>query len=70
MGRLQNSPSIGWVHPKSTHYARPLAWGNKKLCGSQFRNFIPHPFFTTQFKETTPKRVIRAFFTTQQPRHD
>jgi hypothetical protein len=29
MGRLQNNPSIGWVHPKSTH-ARPLAWGNKK----------------------------------------
>jgi hypothetical protein len=27
MGRLQNNPSIGWVHPKSTH-ARPLAWGN------------------------------------------
>ncbi len=30
MGRLQNNPSIGWVHPKSTH-ARPLAWANKKL---------------------------------------
>jgi hypothetical protein len=30
MGRLQNNPSIGWVHPKSTH-ARPLAWGNKHL---------------------------------------
>jgi hypothetical protein len=29
MSRLQNNPSIGWVHPKSTH-ARPLAWGNKK----------------------------------------
>jgi hypothetical protein len=29
MGRLQNDPSIGWVHPKSTH-AHPLAWGNKK----------------------------------------
>jgi len=26
MGRLQNNPSIGWVHPKSTH-AHPLAWG-------------------------------------------
>ncbi len=25
MGRLQNNPSIGWVHPKSTH-AHPLAW--------------------------------------------
>jgi hypothetical protein len=29
MGRLQNNPSIRWVHPKSTH-AHPLAWGNKK----------------------------------------
>jgi hypothetical protein len=29
MGRLQNNPSIGWVHPKSTH-AGPLAWGNNK----------------------------------------
>jgi hypothetical protein len=28
MGRLQNNPSIGWVHPKSTH-AHPLAWDNK-----------------------------------------
>jgi hypothetical protein len=28
MGRLQNKPSIGWVHPKSTH-VHPLAWGNK-----------------------------------------
>ncbi len=27
--RLQNNPSIGWVHPKFTH-ARPLASGNKK----------------------------------------
>jgi hypothetical protein len=24
MGRLQNNPSVGWVHPKSTH-ACPLA---------------------------------------------
>ncbi len=29
MGRLQNNPSIGWVHPKSTH-VHPLAWGNEK----------------------------------------
>ncbi len=29
MGRLQNNPSIRWVHPKSTH-AHPLTWGNKK----------------------------------------
>jgi len=30
MGRLQNNPSIGWVHPKSTH-ARLSAWRNKNL---------------------------------------
>jgi len=30
MGRFQNNPSIGWLHPKSTH-AHPLAWANKNL---------------------------------------
>jgi hypothetical protein len=30
MGRLQNNPSIIWVHPKSTH-AHPLTWGNNKI---------------------------------------
>jgi len=30
MGRFQNNPSIGWLHPKSTH-AHPLVWANKKL---------------------------------------
>jgi hypothetical protein len=30
MGRLQNDPSIGWVHPKSA-YGVPLAWGNKYI---------------------------------------
>jgi hypothetical protein len=35
MGRLQNNPSIGWVHPKSTH-AHPLAWANKNM---QVTNF-------------------------------
>ncbi len=29
MRRFQNNPSIGSVHPKSTH-ACPLAWDNKK----------------------------------------
>jgi len=29
MGRFQNNPSIGWVHPKSIHVC-PLTWGNKK----------------------------------------
>jgi hypothetical protein len=30
MGRFQNNPSMGWLHPKFTH-AHPLAWANKKL---------------------------------------
>jgi len=29
MGRFQNNPSIGWVHPKSTH-AHPLTWDNNR----------------------------------------
>ncbi len=29
MGRLQNNPWIGWVHPKSAHVCLS-AWGNKK----------------------------------------
>jgi len=29
MGRLQSNPSIGWVHPKSTH-VHPLSWGIKR----------------------------------------
>jgi hypothetical protein len=33
MCRLPNNPSIGWVHPKSTHEC-PLAWGNKHLTRS------------------------------------
>jgi hypothetical protein len=35
MGRLQNNPSIGWVHPKSTH-AHSLAWGNKNMRVTNF----------------------------------
>jgi hypothetical protein len=30
MGRFQNNPSIGWLHPKFVH-AHPLTWANKKL---------------------------------------
>jgi hypothetical protein len=30
MGRFQNNPSIGWVHPILTHVC-PLAWGNKNV---------------------------------------
>jgi hypothetical protein len=30
MGRPQNNPSIGWVHPKPTH-VHPLACGNKNI---------------------------------------
>ncbi len=30
MGRFQNNPLTGWVHPKSTH-VHPLAWGNNNI---------------------------------------
>jgi hypothetical protein len=30
MGRFQNNPSIGLLHPKFTD-AHPLAWANKKF---------------------------------------
>jgi len=43
MGKLQNNPFIGWVHPKSTH-ARPLAWANKKLTCKPMTLSI-HPTF-------------------------
>jgi len=39
MGRLQNNPSIGWVHPKSTHVC-PLAWGNNKI-HKKLKPFLP-----------------------------
>ncbi len=43
MGRLQNNPSIRWVHPKSTQ-ARPLAWANKKLTHKPITLFIQPTF--------------------------
>jgi hypothetical protein len=30
MARVQNNPSIGWVHPKSAH-VHPLTWGQKNF---------------------------------------
>ncbi len=43
MGRLPNNPSIGWVHPKSTH-ARPLAWPRaKNFCTNSKANFNQDP---------------------------
>jgi hypothetical protein len=44
MGRLQDSPSTGWVHPKSTH-AQPLPWANnKKLTHKCITLFIQPTF--------------------------
>ncbi len=43
MGRFQNNPSIGWVHPKSTH-ACPLAWANKKLTRKPITLYIQPTF--------------------------
>jgi hypothetical protein len=36
---FQNNPSIGWVHPKSTHVC-PLAWGNNKI-KKKLKPFLP-----------------------------
>jgi hypothetical protein len=41
MGRLQNNPSIGKVHPKSTH-ACPIAWGNRKRETPSLHDEISH----------------------------
>jgi hypothetical protein len=43
MGRLQNNPSIGWVHPKSTQRHR-LAWANKRLTHKLITLFIQPTF--------------------------
>jgi len=40
MGRLQNNPSIGMVHQKSTH-AHPLAWGNKNVILEEHGSHCP-----------------------------
>jgi hypothetical protein len=45
MGRFQNNPSIGWVHPKSAQ-VHPLARGNKKnvkifIIGVKWTNAVP-----------------------------
>jgi hypothetical protein len=40
-GRLQNNPSIGKVHPKSTQ-ACPLAWGNRKRETPSLHDEISH----------------------------
>jgi hypothetical protein len=48
MGRLQNNPSIGWVHPKFTH-AHPLAWGNKNCIletWSESKNYMSNATHT------------------------
>jgi hypothetical protein len=50
MGRLQNNPSIGWVHPKSTH-THPLTLGNKK---KNKNNYILNP--------TSMKAYFTSFF--------
>jgi hypothetical protein len=54
MGRLQNNPSIGWVHPKSTH-ARPLAWdnNNKIIIHSLQREYELTNYYNTYFQLTT-----------------
>ncbi len=65
MGRLQNSPSIGWVHPKSTHYARPLAWGNKKYWEANSETS-----FLILFLQPSSKRQHLKGYSVPSPRHN
>ncbi len=65
MGRLQNSPSIGWVHPKSTHYARPLAFGAIKNIGKPIQKLIPRPFL-----QPSSKRQHLKGQSVPSPRHN
>ncbi len=47
MGRFQNNPSIGWVHPKSISVC-PLAWGNNKST-------------LLKFKKKKNKTIVQSF---------
>ncbi len=59
MGRLQNNPSIRWVHPKSTH-AHPLTWGDKKT-GARFS------VTGQRGQETFSSRSLLCFGDLQEP---
>jgi hypothetical protein len=50
MGRLQNNPSIGCVHPTSTH-ACPLTWGNNN---DGFTKVMKRGFKVKNIKDQTP----------------
>jgi hypothetical protein len=66
MGRRQNNPSIGWVHPKSTH-GRPLTWGSKEIQWFQYR-LTCHP--NTLLKKTnkqTYELEERSYYITPDP---
>jgi hypothetical protein len=60
MGRRQNNPSIGCVHPKSTH-GRPLAWGNKKLKNNQITTCLTSIQFLTSSSIKTANFVVGVF---------
>jgi hypothetical protein len=60
MGRLQNNPSIGWVHPKSTHalFCIYETFCYLKLCnlgivpGPQQGNFLEISKISSHFQES------------------
>jgi len=45
MVKIQKSPSIAWMHPKSTHGC-PLTWGNKYMA----RIIEVHDYIIDQMK--------------------
>jgi hypothetical protein len=65
MGRLQNTPSIGWVHPKSPHMC-PLAWGNKNYSWSWILfplhiSLLHHTFISYYSNESLDKHGTCTF---------
>jgi hypothetical protein len=69
MGRFQNNPSLGWLHPKFAH-AHPLAWANKKLTCKPitlsiqptFNSLTPIPtkmVFPRCFYRTKPMKCVK-----------
>jgi hypothetical protein len=58
MGRFQNNLSIGWVHPKSSIHARPLAWGNNKFKFRNLQIFFQNFIIQKQINEVHYKALI------------
>jgi hypothetical protein len=63
MGRFQNNPSMGWLHPKST-LAHPLPLINKKLAHKPITVSI-QPTFDSPIPIPTQKVFPQCLCTTE-----